>query len=145
MGHLDPMGLRACKMGPSRSCIEQSQPEIVVQVAAKMDREAELGWTGRVALAEHYQFQLLHRRASHLAAQALQRFQEEIRPLTGIGTSTNGTKYNQPRPKASLNQSDLYWTTDRDTKDVYITENTGNGNSFDNRPAYYALAYIMKL
>ena len=63
----------------------------------------------------------------------------------GVYTSTNGTKYNQPRPKASLNQSDLYWTTDRDSKDVYITENTGNGNSFDNRPAFYALAYIMKL
>lgn len=63
----------------------------------------------------------------------------------GVYTSTNGTKYNQPRPKASLAQQDVYWTTDRSSKDIYITENSGSGSGFDNRPAYYALAYIMKL
>ena len=30
-------------------------------------------------------------------------------------------------------------------QEQYITELTGGGQQFDNRPAYYVLAYIMKL
>lgn len=63
----------------------------------------------------------------------------------GAYTSTNGTKYNQPRPKVELKGSESDLSTDRPSKDVYITETSGSGDTFDNRPAYYVLAYIIKL
>lgn len=57
----------------------------------------------------------------------------------------------QAYPKISVldNENNLY-STDRgafntDAREQYITELTGGGQQFDNRPAYYVLAYIMKL
>ena len=49
-----------------------------------MDGEAKIWCLGRPALAEHHKLQLLQRRAGLLAAEALQRFQQQIRPLAGI-------------------------------------------------------------
>ena len=57
----------------------------------------------------------------------------------------NNFTYNQPRPKVDLTQNGNSRNTDTPNRDIYITESSGSGSGFDNRPAYYALAYIMKL
>jgi hypothetical protein len=71
--------------GASLARIVQAQAEVVVEMAAVVDGEAEDGGSGWPALAEDSQLQLRERRAGHLAAQALQRFQKKIRPRAGIG------------------------------------------------------------
>lgn len=58
---------------------------------------------------------------------------------------SNNFTYSQPRPKVDLAQNGASRNTDTPSRDVYITESSGSGSGFDNRPAYYALAYIMKL
>ena len=53
------------------------------------------GGLGRPALAEHHKLQLFQRCAGHLVAQDLQRFQQQIRPLAGIGAAAHDAKEHQ--------------------------------------------------
>lgn len=60
-----------------------------------MDGKAKIGRLGRPALTEHHQLKLFQRRAGHLAAKALQRFQQQIRALAGIGAPAHGAEQHQ--------------------------------------------------